>query len=88
MPDRDSSPPPDEERGDKATQRAILSFLLAEWPAQHTGFSLTWMGLGDDFERLREALRDLHIAELVFVTEDEKVVPTPAARHFDWLELS
>jgi hypothetical protein len=87
MPDRDTSPPSDEERGDKGTQRAILSFLLTEWPAQHTAFSLTWMGFGD-FETLREAIKDLFVAELVFVTEDEKVIPTPAARHFDWLELS
>lgn len=78
---------PQEERGDKAIQRAILSFLLDEWPAQHSGFSLAWMGFGD-FEQLREALRALNWAELVFITEDEKVLPTPAARHFDWLELS
>ena len=77
----------DEERGDKATQRAVLSFLLAEWPAQHTGYSLMWMGFGD-FEELREALRSLHMAELVDVSEDEKVIATEAARHFDWLELS
>lgn len=76
-----------EERGDKGTQRAILSFLLDEWPAQHTGFSLMWMGFGD-FEELREALKMLHMAELIFVSEDEKVVATEAARHFDWLELS
>lgn len=76
-----------EERGDKAAQRAILSFLLAEWPAQHTAFSLIWMGIGD-LEVLREAIKDLFVAELVFVTEDEKVLPTPAARHFEWLELS
>lgn len=76
-----------EERGDKATQRAVLSFVLAEWPAQHTAFSLIWMGIGD-IEVLREAIKDLFVAELVFVTEDEKVLPTPAARHFDWLELS
>jgi|GEM_PF-1714958 len=88
MPDRDTSPPPDQERGDKSTQRAILSFLLAEWPAQHTAFSLIWMGRFGDVDALREALRFLHMAELVFVTEDEKVIPTPAARHFDWLELS
>lgn len=77
----------EEDRGDKATQRAILSFLLAEWPAEHTGFSLAWMGFGD-FEALREAIKVLFMNELVFVTEEEKVIPTPAARHFDWLELS
>ena len=76
-----------EERGDKATQRAVLSFLLAEWPAQHTGYSLMWMGFGD-FEALREAIKVLLMNELVFVTEDEKVIPTPAARHFEWLEFS
>lgn len=75
------------ERGDKATQRAILTFLLAEWPAQHTGFSLAWMGFGD-FEALRDAIKVLFVHELVIVTEDEKVIPTPAARHLDWLEIS
>ncbi len=76
----------EEDRGDKATQRAIMSFLLDEWPAQHTGFSLAWMGFGD-FEALRNALRVLHLVGLVYVTEDEQVIPTGAARHFDWLEL-
>jgi hypothetical protein len=46
-----------------------------------------WMGFGD-FEELGEALRFLHMAELVYVSEDEKVIATEAARHFDWLELS
>jgi len=83
------------DRGDKATQRAVLSFLLAEWPAQHSGFSLMWMGFGD-FEELREALRFLHMAELRIRDRRRKgdrgrgrtalrlaetpVTPSPAAR--------
>jgi hypothetical protein len=74
----------DEERGDKATQRAVLSFLLAEWPAQHTGFSLMWMGFGD-FEELREALRFLHMAELVFVSETKRwSLPKPHGTLTGW----
>jgi hypothetical protein len=74
------------ERGDKATQRAVLSFLLAEHPARHSAISLWWMGFGD-LEAVEEAivLLDLHG---LLSRDSGAVTPTPAARHFDWLELS
>lgn len=74
------------ERGDKSTQRAVLSFLLDEFPARHTVISLWWMGLGD-LEAVEEAVRLLDRHDLVW-RDGKAVAPTAAARHFDWLELS
>jgi hypothetical protein len=74
------------ERGDKGTQRAVLSFLLAEHPARHTALSLWWMGFGD-MEAVEEAIHLLDRHGLLSC-DGGAVVPTAAARHFDWLELS
>jgi hypothetical protein len=74
------------ERGDRATQRAVLSFLLEEFPARHTVISLWWMGLGD-LEAVEESTRLLDLHGLLW-REGKAVAPTAAARHFDWLELS
>jgi hypothetical protein len=74
------------ERGDKATQRAVLSFLLDEFPAGHTSVSLWWMGLGD-LEAVEDAIQALDRHGLL-VRKKKAVAPTAAARHFDWLELS
>jgi hypothetical protein len=74
------------ERGDKTTQRAVLSFLLDEFPARHTTVTLWWMGLGD-LEAVEEAIRLLDRHGLL-CRHRGAVTPTPAARHFDWLELS
>ncbi|MGN6664306.1 MAG: hypothetical protein ACTHK6_08930 [Solirubrobacterales bacterium] len=46
------------ERGDKRTQRAVLTFLLDEFPARHTMTTLWWMGLGD-LDALEEAIQKL-----------------------------
>jgi hypothetical protein len=75
-----------EERGDKATQRAVLSFLLDEFPARHTPVSLWWMGFGD-LEAVEEAVCLLDRHGLLWIDRGA-VMPTAAARHFDWLELS
>lgn len=75
-----------EERGDRTTQRAVLSFLLDEFPARHTTISLWWMGLGD-LEEVEESIRLLDLHGLLR-RKGRAVVPTAAARHFDWLELS
>jgi hypothetical protein len=74
-----------EERGDRATQRAVLSFLLDEFPARHTVISLWWMGLGD-LEEVEESIRLLDLHGLLW-REGRSVMLTAAARHFDWLEL-
>lgn len=76
----------DGERGDKATQRAVLSFLLDEFPARHTSLSLWWMGFGD-LEAVEEAIRLLDRHGLLW-RDGMAVAPSAAARHFDWLELS
>jgi hypothetical protein len=75
-----------EERGDKSTQRAVLTFLLAEHPARHSVLSLWWMGFGD-MEAVEEAIRLLDLHGLLR-RDSGAVAPTAAARHFDWLELS
>jgi hypothetical protein len=83
----DTAPlPEDEERGDKATQRAILTFLLGEFPARHSEASLWWMGLGSTDE-LDEAIKMLDLVGLIW-RDGSALVPTAAARHFEWLELS
>jgi hypothetical protein len=74
----------EEDRGDKATQRAVLTFLLAEYPARHTVVSLWWMDFGD-LEAVEEAVGLLDRHGLVYC-ERGAVAPTAAARHFDWLE--
>ncbi|HEX5990030.1 MAG TPA: hypothetical protein VFY75_07450 [Solirubrobacterales bacterium] len=75
-----------EERGDRLTQRAVISFLLDEFPARHSAISLWWMGLGD-LEEVEESIRLLDLHGLLW-RDGPAVVPTAAARHFDWLELS
>jgi hypothetical protein len=75
-----------EERGDKSTQRAVLTFLLAEHPARHSTLSLWWMGFGD-MDAVEEAIRLLNRHGLLS-RDSGAVTPTAAARHFDWLELS
>lgn len=76
----------DENRGDKTTQRAVLSFLLDEFPARHTMTTLWWMGFGD-LDALEEAIGRLDAAGLLR-RERDALASTAAARHFDWLELS
>lgn len=78
--------PEDDERGNKKTQRAVLTFLLAEFPARHTEASLWWMGFGDT-DALDEAIEMLDLIGLIW-RDGSALVPTAAARHFEWLELS
>jgi hypothetical protein len=72
--------PEDEERGDKKTQRAILTLLLAEFPARHTEQGLWWMGLGATDE-LDEAIEMLDLVGLIW-RDGSALVPTATARHF------
>jgi hypothetical protein len=73
------------EREDKPTQRAVLGIVLHEFPAQLTKADLKdTVGGGDERER---AIRNLSIVGLLWC-EGDFVLPTLAARHFDWLELS
>ncbi len=76
----------EDQRGDKAIQRAILTFLMGEFPARHSEASLWWMGLGDT-DALDEAIKMLDLVGLIW-RDGSALVPTAAARHFEWLELS
>jgi hypothetical protein len=70
---------------DKTNQRALLSLALFEFP-QHLSIPrlAVEIAAGDPLE--------LAITELITVgllhREGSVVLPTIAARHFDWLELS
>jgi hypothetical protein len=74
-----------DERQDKPTQRAVLALLLHEFPAQLTREGLkAAVGGGDALDR---AIWSLDVVDLIWC-EGDFVLPTLAARHFDWLELS
>ncbi len=75
------------EREDKPTQRAVLSLLLHEFPAQVTKEQLRYTLGSDKGREVQRAARNLGQVELVWC-EGDFVLPTLAARHFDWLELS
>jgi hypothetical protein len=73
-----------DEREDKGTQRAVLALLLHEFPVQMTRDDLKWRGFGDA-EALANAIRNLETVDLLWC-QGAVVLPTLAARHFDWLE--
>jgi hypothetical protein len=74
------------EREDKRTQRAVLSLLLHEFPAQMTRESLRCRGFVD-LDALERAINGLAMNGLLWLS-GVVVLPSLAARHFDWLELS
>ena len=76
--------PSKDERESKQTQRALLAYLLYEFPHKLKR---------EDLERryafggpVDHAIFELHAAGLVW-REGEYVIPALPARHFDWLEL-
>lgn len=69
---------------DKPLQRAVLALVLHEFPAQLTRDDLKHKGLGDSGP-LNLAVENLANAGLLWC-EGEVVLPTVAARHFEWLE--
>ena len=81
-----ANPRSPDERQDKRTQRAVLSLLIHEFPAQMTreGLRLHGLGSGDPLERAIGTLTTVGLLGC----EGSVVLPTIAARHFDWLELS
>ena len=81
------SPPSFDEREDKPMQRAVLALLLYEFPAQLTREELRYAVDSGKGKEISRAVRCLDVAGLVWC-EGDFVLPTLAARHFDWLELS
>lgn len=77
---------PRPEREDKPMQRAVLALLIHEFPKQLTRGDLEGQGLGSGAKRDR-AIFNLVAVGLLWC-EGDFVLPTLAARHFDWLELS
>lgn len=73
-------------REDKPLQRAVLALVLHEFPAQLTRDDLTYKGLGSA-DPINLAVENLANAGLLWC-EGDVVLPTVAARHFDWLEDS
>jgi hypothetical protein len=80
------SPRSPDEREDKQTQRAVLALVIHEFPAQLTRDQLKWAGFGGG-EAMKQAIANLAAVGLLWC-EGDFVLPTLAARHFDWLELS
>lgn len=74
-----------DEREDKPTQRAMLALLLHEFPKQISREDLGFFGL-ERGEPVQRAIENLVVAGLAWC-EGPFVMPTLAARHFDWLEL-
>jgi alkylhydroperoxidase/carboxymuconolactone decarboxylase family protein YurZ len=73
-----------DERDHKKNQRALLALALYEFPDH-----LTWKMLGGRIavgDSLDRAVRELITVGLIFC-EGDTLLPTLAARHFDWLEL-
>lgn len=82
-----SSPPSFDEREDKPMQRAVLALLLYEFPTQLTREELRYAIDSGKGKEISRAVRCLDAVGLVWC-EGDFVLPTLAARHFDWLELS
>lgn len=82
-----TSPPAFDEREDKPTQRAALALLLHEFPTHLTREDLRLTLGSDKGKEVSRAIRCLDVTGLVWC-EGDFVLPTLAARHFDWLELS
>ena len=74
-----------DEREDKRTQRAMLALLLHEFPKQLSREDLGFFGF-ERGEPVQRAIENLVTVGLVWC-EGPFVLPTLAARHFDWLEL-
>lgn len=75
---------PTDEGDHKKNQRALLALALHEYPDH-----LTWKMLGGRIAKgdpLERAVRELVTVGLIFC-EGDRLLPTLAARHFDWLEL-
>jgi hypothetical protein len=84
MPDRNPSPHSADECNEKQIQRAVLALLLFEYPCP-----LTKSFLGDEIgypDAVDAAITALIDAGLAW-SEGEAILPTAAARHFEWLEL-
>jgi hypothetical protein len=69
---------------DARTQRAVLSLVLAEHPAQLTIFELAREVSRDESDAAERAIRDL-VGVGLLRCEGASVLPTRAALHFDRL---
>jgi hypothetical protein len=73
-----------DERRHKRNQRALLALALYEFPTHLQRKNLGWqIATGEAMER---AISELVTVGLIF-REGDTLLPTLAARHFDWLEL-
>jgi hypothetical protein len=72
------------ERDNKPMQRAVLAYLLFEFPRKLKREDLERRSVFDG--PVDDVIHLLHAVGLVWC-EGDYVVPTLPARHFDWLEL-
>jgi hypothetical protein len=67
-------------------QRALLEFLIAEWPKSFEFDDLVAdKRFGQERWPLLRAIKSLHIGKLIFLQEDGKLIATEPARHSHWL---
>jgi hypothetical protein len=68
-------------------QRALLEFLIAEWPKSFRFKALLAdprFGADGKWPLLR-AVKSLHIGRLIYFQKDGKLIATEPARHGHWL---
>lgn len=87
----DRRDPPSREDEEAKVQRAVLALVLAEHPTRLTFAELAHAVCNDpenfaEATVLADAVRELRVARLLRCA-GERLVPTPAALHFDRLGL-
>lgn len=67
-------------------QRALLEFLVAEWPKSYEFKTLLAdERFGQEKWPLLRAVKSLHIGNLVFLQDSGNLIATEPARHSRWL---
>jgi hypothetical protein len=88
MPDEDRSESlPFSNHNEPPLQRALLEFLVGEWPKS---FEFKALLADERFGRdgkepLLRAVKSLHIGNLIFFQESGNLIATEPARHSRWL---
>jgi hypothetical protein len=87
MPDQDRSEClPFSNYNEPPLQRALLEFLVAEWPKSFEFDALLAdKRFGGEKWPLMRAIKSLHIGGLLLVQESGKLIATEPARHSHWL---
>ncbi|HEX7279381.1 MAG TPA: hypothetical protein VF255_07135 [Solirubrobacterales bacterium] len=88
MPDRNRSEDlPFSGKNEPPLQRALLEFLLAEWPEYYSFRSLIEKGGFGDHDRraLLAAIKSLHIGCLIVFNQEGAMTASSMSHHIHWL---